>query len=74
MGRLLMEHILAQAKQLKLRKLTSHVSHTAQPFFEHCGFCVIEQRSPIMRGVVVPNALMRKDLIAYSQGNRTDFN
>ena len=42
--------------------LKSHVSRTAQPFFQHWGFAVIEARQPVVRGVVVPNALMRKDL------------
>jgi putative acetyltransferase len=38
------------------------VSRTAQPFFEHWGFKVIEERRPIMKGVVIPNALMKKEL------------
>jgi putative acetyltransferase len=42
--------------------LTSDVSRTAQPFFKHRGFDVIEERRPVMRSVVIPNALMKKEL------------
>lgn len=61
-GRLLMETILENAKRQCLEMLTADVSRTAQPFFEHFGFEVLQQRSPTIRGVVVPNALMRKTL------------
>jgi putative acetyltransferase len=63
-GRLLMEQIHETAKRLGLPELTSDVSRTAQPFFEHFGFHIVEHRSPVVRGVVVPNAGMRKDLVA----------
>ena len=72
-GRLLMERIHAEAIQLNLKELTSDVSRTAQPFYEHFGFQVIEQRSPIMRGVVVPNALMRKSLVANPSREPTNL-
>ena len=52
----------SEAVSLGLTELTSDVSRTAQPFFEKFGFCIIEQRAPELRGVVVPNALMRKVL------------
>lgn len=61
-GRLLMETIFERASICRLEALTSDVSRTAQPFFEHFGFEVVEQRTPEIRGVVVPNALMRKTL------------
>lgn len=64
-GRLLMETIHENAKRQSLKMLTSNVSRTAQQFFEHFGFEVVEQRSPTIRGVVVPNALMRKTLVAH---------
>jgi putative acetyltransferase len=63
-GRLLMETIHDIAQRQSMKVLTSDVSRTAQPFFEHFGFEVLEQRSPMIRGVVVPNALMRKTLAA----------
>ena len=59
-GRLLMSTLLSQAATLGLRELRSDVSRTAQPFFEKFGFCIIEERAPKVRGVVVPNAFMRK--------------
>ncbi|MCP1727424.1 putative acetyltransferase [Natronospira proteinivora] len=59
-GRLLMSTLHSEAVSLGLTELTSDVSRTAQPFFEKFGFCIIEQRAPELRGVVVPNALMRK--------------
>jgi putative acetyltransferase len=64
-GRLLMETIHEDAKRQCIEMLTSDVSRTAQPFFEHFGFEVLEQRSPTIRGVVVPNAFMRKSLAAH---------
>jgi putative acetyltransferase len=57
-GSLLMKRILAEGLSLGVSLLTSHVSRTAQPFFERFGFVVREQRCPEVRGVVVPNALM----------------
>ena len=59
-GRSLMETLLSEAKRLEITELTSDVSRTAQPFFERFGFQVVEQRVPIVRGVEVPNALMRR--------------
>lgn len=62
-GTLLMLTLHDEAANLGLTELTSDVSRTAQPFFEKFGFCIIEQRTPELRGVVVPNALMRKVLL-----------
>ena len=59
-GRSLMDAIECEAMALKITELTSDVSRTAQPFFKSFGFEIIEQRSPLVRGVEVPNALMRK--------------
>ena len=59
-GSLLMKRILEEAKSLELRELTSDVSMTAQPFFKKYGFEVVEQRYPERRGIVIPNALMRR--------------
>lgn len=62
LGTMLMNHILTEAKSLGLRELTSDVSRTAQGFYEKFGFRVVEIRAPVLRGVVIPNALMRLDL------------
>jgi putative acetyltransferase len=61
-GALLMRHIHDVASTFGASTLTSHVSRTAQPFFQRFGFVVVEQRLPVLRGVVIPNALMRKEL------------
>lgn len=62
-GRRLMERIHDTAHGLGLSELTADVSRTAQPFFSHFGFKIVAQREPVIRGVAVPNALMRKDLV-----------
>lgn len=61
-GSTLMRHILASALQRRLPLLSPDVSRTAQPFFEHFGFVVVEQRLPQRRGVTLPNALMHRRL------------
>jgi putative acetyltransferase len=61
-GRALMNAIHSESNRLSITELTSNVSQTAQPFFERFGFVVVEQRKPVIRGVEVPNALMRKGL------------
>lgn len=68
-GTLLMRHIRSVALEKGLAELTSHVSRTAEPFFLRFGFEVLERRMPVRRGVVLPNALMRKLLMA---GSATD--
>ena len=59
LGTVLMEHILGEARLRDLPELTSDVSRTARGFFERFGFRVVEQREPVLRGVVIPNARMR---------------
>lgn len=61
-GRLLMQRIHEQARVAGLHELISDVSRTAEPFYTHFGFVVLERKQPVVRGVTVPNALMRKDL------------
>ena len=61
-GSTLMSRIHEQASIKGIRELTSDVSRTAQPFFKYWGFQVVEARWPVMRGVVIPNALMKKAL------------
>lgn len=58
-GTALMNHLLREARPASLTELTSDVSRTAQPFFESFGFTAVEERQPELRGVVIPNALMR---------------
>jgi putative acetyltransferase len=61
-GSLLMQRIIAEASSLGISLLTSDVSRTAQPFYKKFGFEIEELRSPEIRGVVVPNALMSLQL------------
>lgn len=61
-GRALMEKIHDKAARLGLQELSADVSRTAQPFFAHFGFVIVEQRRPVVRGVEVPNAFMQKCL------------
>lgn len=61
-GSALMRHLLEVANARGLSVLTSKVSRTAQPFFKRFGFTIVEQQAPVVRGVAVPNALMRKEL------------
>lgn len=61
-GRALMTRLLAEAGGLGLVELTAEVSLTAEPFFAHWGFEVVERHERAWRGVVIPNASMRKRL------------
>jgi putative acetyltransferase len=61
-GSMLMHRIHDTATFKGIPVLTSHVSRTALPFFRRFGFAIIEEREPVIRGVVVPNALMEKAL------------
>jgi putative acetyltransferase len=61
-GTRLMARIHEEAKSLGLTELTSDVSTTAEPFFALHGFKVVERRLPVLRGVTLQNALMRKEL------------
>ena len=61
-GRILMDRIHARAHELKLTRLFSDVSRTAQPFFERFGFLVLEHKTVVVGGVSLPNARMTKDL------------
>lgn len=63
-GTMLMNHIQATARNQGIDVLTSKVSRTAQPFFARFGFVIVEQRVPIIRGVAIPNALMRCEMTA----------
>lgn len=62
-GTLLMNRIHEEAQRLGIGALTSNVSKTAEAFYLRHGFHVVDRCLPIRRGVVLQNALMRKDLI-----------
>jgi putative acetyltransferase len=61
-GSKLMRRLHDEAVVKGIHVLKSNVSRTAQPFFKHWGFSIVEERQPVVRGVVIPNALMKKEL------------
>jgi putative acetyltransferase len=63
-GRRLMERILERARELGLGELTSEVSRTAQPFYLHFGFELVDRHIKEVRGVGIEYAAMRKVLRA----------
>jgi putative acetyltransferase len=63
-GRRLMERIHARAQELGITELTSEVSRTAQPFYKHFGFEIVDRHVKEVRGVGIEYAAMRKVLRA----------
>lgn len=63
-GRRLMERIHERAQKLGLTELTSEVSRTAQPFYKHFGFEIVDLHVKDVRGVGIEYAAMRKVLRA----------
>lgn len=61
-GGALMRHLHEIARAQAANTLFAHVSLTAQPFFRHVGFVVEEEQCPVIRGVALRNAVMRKVL------------
>jgi putative acetyltransferase len=59
-GAMLIKRLINEATVLAMPEMTADVSRTAQPFFEKFGFEVVERRFPVVRGVEIPNALMRR--------------
>lgn len=43
-------------------QITTHASITAKPFFEHCGYAVVEARQVVRNGIALQNYLMQKTL------------
>jgi putative acetyltransferase len=63
-GGLLMRRIHVRAAELGIAVLSSEVSRTAQPFYRHFGFEVVDHHSNVVRGVELQVAAMRKVLRA----------
>lgn len=59
-GGALMRHLHDDARLRGISTLTAHVSLTAQPFFRRAGFELVCARRPVVRGVALENAVMRK--------------
>lgn len=62
-GAALMNRIFSVAAERGISRLYSHVSKTAQPFYHRFGFAVIQENSPVIRGVALSNATMEKYLV-----------
>ena len=61
-GAMLMSRIHEEAARRGTPVLTSDVSRTAEPFFARFGFSVVARKESVVRGVVLQNAAMRKEL------------
>lgn len=61
-GKQLMQYLEQLAKQRGLKEISADVSLNAQPFFSHSGFVLVRQQQPVIRGVALANAHMRKSL------------
>ncbi len=64
LGGRLMRRLHARADELGIAVLTSEVSRTAQPFYRHFGFEVVDHHVNVVRGVELQYAAMRKVLRA----------
>ncbi len=62
-GTALMHHLQEQAICRDILTLSAHVSLTAQPFFQRVGFVIEKEQYPIIRGIKLRNAVMRKALM-----------
>lgn len=61
-GRRLLAHIEQTARQNGLHELSADVSLNAQAFFAHFGFELQRRQTPVIRGIALKNARMRKTL------------
>ena len=61
-GGMLMRRIHERASELGIAELTSEVSRTAQPFYRHFGFEIVDHHVKRVRGVDIEYAAMRKRL------------
>lgn len=69
-GRNLMLHLLTEAKNRHIYRLFAHVSVTAQPFFRHFGFRIVQRQQVTLRGQIFQNALMEKIQLPFSITNQ----
>lgn len=63
-GKTLMNTLFDEASKKGLGRLYSHVSITAQPFFEHFGFKLVKSQQVEIRGEVLTNYVMEKRLLS----------
>jgi putative acetyltransferase len=70
LGSMLMSHIIENAIVKGITTLTADVSMNAQNFFTRFGFVIVEQRSRMMQGIVLPNFLMQCDISSKNYSDR----
>ena len=63
-ARSLLQEAETQLRELGVRRVTTHASLTARPFFESMGYVMLEQRWFEKDGVTLTNYSMDKDLAA----------
>lgn len=68
-GAALMRRLHEVALSNGVASLSAHVSLAAQPFFARFGFVVESEQFPVVRGVALRNAVMRKPLPACGNGS-----
>ncbi len=61
-GKALLTHIEATAKENGVAEIYTHASITAKPFFEAMGFIPLEKREVEVQGIRLTNYTMRKSL------------
>lgn len=61
-GRAMLAYLERRARRLGIARLSADVSLCAEIFFLHHGFRVLQRQLPMVRGVVLANARMVKDL------------
>ena len=59
-GKALMNEILAISQLKSVKRLYSHVSITARPFFEHYGFYVVREQQVDIRSELLTNFVMER--------------
>ena len=59
-GKALMNEILAISQLKSVKRLYSHVSITARPFFERYGFYVVREQQVDIRGKILTNFVMER--------------
>jgi putative acetyltransferase len=66
-GAALMRHLQELALSRGITSLFAHVSLTAQPFFRSFGFDLEKEQRPVIRGILLRNAVMSKQLTAIGK-------
>ena len=61
-GKALMNKIIEEAKAKNIERIFSHVSITAKAFFESFGFEVIKEQEVNIRGQMLSNNIMQRNL------------